>query len=1029
MKKNTTKILVITLILVLGYSSSLFAQKLLQKQTEQVKTLNEQRREFDEKWDKFDVKNGFYMENGIKTKAPGWKLFKRAEYFWEQRVDLNTGEFPKTTAVEEFEKVKNTLKKSEDFSSSWQNLGTNTSAGGYAGIGRINCIAFDPGDASTIWVGSPSGGLWKSEDGGDTWAIKNSTLSVLGVSAIVIDKNNTNTMYIATGDRDGGSLYTLSGGQGADNASIGIYKSVNGGSTWAPTALTYTISQKVKVFDLIMHPTDPLTLLASTSTGIHKTINGGVSWTNTDSDPCWRIAYHPTNSSIVYGIETYTGQQYFQRSEDGGDTWPNDFAITESSTDAGRSELAVSAAEPNNVYLVTSNKVNRSLEGVYKSENSGGSFSKVFTPTTVNLLGYDYTGSDLTAGQGSYDLCIAANPTVAGEIYVGGVNTWKSTDGGQNWSVVTVWSNSANQVPGSDPVVYYNPLAKVIHADKHALAFQSGTVLWEGNDGGIYKVTKSGSSDTYTDKSNGLVISQIYRIGVSQTSASTILAGLQDNGSKKYIGGVNTWVDVTGGDGMECIVDYSNANYMYGTYVQGAITRTIDGFTDPNFDGQTYDEVTISDNITGNHTGAWVTPYVIHPTAPATLYAGYDQVWKTVDRGDNWTNASSGLSSTNLLRSLAIAPSNGNVLYAADQTKMWKTTNGGGSWTEITANLPSLSNMITYIAIHATNPNIVWFTVGGFTAGQKVYQSADGGGTWTPIATGLPNLPIMSIVHYKKATDRNVLFVSTDLGVYVSEQALPAAPSILPKVNVSDWSLYSNGLPNVVVSELEIFYAASGGTDKLRAGTFGRGLWETSIDAALPVELTSFAANSVEGNKVSLVWETATEVNNYGFDIERQSVVELGKTSKLSEENWKSIGFLNGSGNSNSPKKYSFVDELISGGSNFAYRLKQIDIDGSYEYSDVVEIKVVPTNFTLQQNYPNPFNPETKINYSVPSKTQITLSVFDVLGREIVKLVNEIQEQGVYEATFDASQFPSGIYFYSLQAGEFTQTRKMMLLK
>ena len=104
----------------------------------------------------------------------------------------------------------------------------------------------------------------------------------------------------------------------------------------------------------------------------------------------------------------------------------------------------------------------------------------------------------------------------------------------------------------------------------------------------------------------------------------------------------------------------------------------------------------------------------------------------------------------------------------------------------------------------------------------------------------------------------------------------------------------------------------------LRAGTYGRGLWETDLDAALPVELSSFAVNSIEGNKVSLSWETATEVNNYGFNIERQNIVELGKTSKLSEDDWKSVGFISGSGNSNSPKKYSFVDELISGGSNFA---------------------------------------------------------------------------------------------------------------
>ncbi|MCB9250222.1 MAG: T9SS type A sorting domain-containing protein [Ignavibacteriales bacterium] len=128
-------------------------------------------------------------------------------------------------------------------------------------------------------------------------------------------------------------------------------------------------------------------------------------------------------------------------------------------------------------------------------------------------------------------------------------------------------------------------------------------------------------------------------------------------------------------------------------------------------------------------------------------------------------------------------------------------------------------------------------------------------------------------------------------------------------------------------------------------------------------------------------------------------------------------------------KKYSFVDATVNGGSNFAYRLKQVDIDGSYEYSDVVEVQVVPTKFALDQNYPNPFNPTTKINYSVPSKSLISLTVFDVLGKEVVKLVNEIQDAGVYEASFDASQFTSGIYFYSLHAGEFTQTKKMMLVK
>lgn len=1018
MKKNITILIITILTLLLGYSSSLLGQKLLKNQNERVKTLNEQRKEFEEKWESYDVKNGFYIENGKKTKAPGWKIFKRAEYFWEQRIYLNSGEFPKTTAVDEYEKAKKRLDKTT-YTESWSNLGTNSSAGGYAGIGRINCIAFHPTDVNTFWVGSPSGGIWKTTTGGNSWTILNSSLSVLGVSAIVVDPTNTDIIYIATGDRDGGSMASLGGGQVADNASIGIYKTTNGGTSWSPTGLTYTTSQKVKVFDLIMDPNNSQTLLASTSYAssgtssngaIYRTTNGGTSWTQSPgSYRAWRLAYKPGSSSIVYGTEAFGGEQYFQRSIDGGANW-SDFTFG-SGTDASRTELAVSAGESNTVYLLVANAAG-GVNGIYKSTDSGLNFTKVNTnsATQPGMLGYNTDGSGGATGQGTYDLCIAVDPATPGTIFIGGITTWKSTDFGVTWAAANNWTSNTAGVP-------------TVHADKHALAYQpvSGN-LFEGNDGGIYKTTNSGAS--WTDLSNGLVISQIYRLGVSQTNASKVITGLQDNGAKLYNTGA--WTDVSGGDGMECIIDYSNANYMYATYTEGKIYLSTDGAT--------FSNVAITANIPGGQpTGAWVTPYVIHPSTPSTIFVAYDKVWKTTDRGvstGNWSTASQTLSSSNLLRSLAIAPSDGNVIYTADQTNMWKTTDGGATnWTPIT--LPTLSNSITYIAVHATNPDIVWFTVGGFTTGQKVYQSSNGGASWTNISGALPNLPIMSIVHYKKATDRNVLFVSTDLGVYVSEQALPGSPpppTSLQKVNVSDWAQYNTGLPNVVVAELEIFYAASG-PDKLRAATFGRGLWETNVDAALPVELTSFSANSIEGSKVSLNWETATEVNNYGFEIERQSVTDLDKTSKLSEDCWTSIGFINGSGNSNSPKQYSFVDELISGGSNFAYRLKQIDIDGKFEYSDVVEVKVLPTNFVLQQNYPNPFNPETKISYSVPSTNLITLSVFDVLGREVVKLVNEIQEQGVYEAGFDASQFPSGIYFYSLQAGEFTMTKKMMLLK
>ena len=202
-------------------------------------------------------------------------------------------------------------------------------------------------------------------------------------------------------------------------------------------------------------------------------------------------------------------------------------------------------------------------------------------------------------------------------------------------------------------------------------------------------------------------------------------------------------------------------------------------------------------------------------------------------------------------------------------------------------------------------------------------------------------------------------------------------------------------------------------------------------NSELPVELTSFTAN-VRENIVMLEWLTATEVNNYGFEIEKQTG---SKQSVLG--NWEMIGFIEGHGNSNSPKQYSFTDKNLIGGSLFKYRLKQIDNDGSYEYSDEIEVEIIPTEFALYQNYPNPFNPSTKIRYQLPQESEVIIKIYDILGSEVITLLNEKKEPGVYEVEFNASQLSSGTYIYRLVAGgpstssgqSFVETKKMILLR
>jgi hypothetical protein len=187
----------------------------------------------------------------------------------------------------------------------------------------------------------------------------------------------------------------------------------------------------------------------------------------------------------------------------------------------------------------------------------------------------------------------------------------------------------------------------------------------------------------------------------------------------------------------------------------------------------------------------------------------------------------------------------------------------------------------------------------------------------------------------------------------------------------------------------------------------------------VPVELYSFSS-SVEGNTVNLSWLTATELNNRGFEIERS----------FNKSNWSTIGFKEGKGTTSEPQQYSYSDNL-SGvvSSRLYYRLKQIDFDGNFEYSNIIEVEIAPLVFSLSQNYPNPFNPSTKINYSIPQSSNVVIKVFDILGNEVATLVNEQKPAGSYEIEFNATNFPSGVYCYQLKAGTFIETKKMLLVK
>jgi photosystem II stability/assembly factor-like uncharacterized protein len=737
------------------------------------------------------------------VKGQGYKQFKRWEWYWESRI-LPNGQFPKSSVTwDAHQRYREShrapvSKRAETIMSSanWTNAGPSTSPGGYYGIGRINCMAFHPTDANTFWVGTPSGGLWKTVDAGSTWSTSTDNLPVLGVSDIAIDPTNANIMYIATGDGDMGSLFGMISRARGDSKSIGVLKSTDGGTTWSATGLSWSAALEKLMRRLLISPTNPKVLLAAASDGVWRTTNGGETWANVQAGYFKDMEFKPGDDSIVYA-STY-GNSEIYRSTDNGASW------TSVATLPGviRVDLAVSAARPELVDALCVN-TSRGLAGLWTSTNSGASFTQYLvgseSKNMLNVRG-DATG---VGGQGHYDLAHAINPDNEKDIWIGGINVWSSMDGGSNWILKSAWIDSAN-AEGATGVGHPDSVA-VVHADCHWLAFhplQRGTVF-ACNDGVIYRTTDNGAR--WTDITNGLAISQMYRIGAAQTVAANVICGLQDNGSKEFDN--NEWNELTGGDGMECLIDYSNESVLYSSVQFGKIIR-IDKDKDT--------AVVISTNIPGGQEpgqspdGQWVTPFVIDPVNSRVLFAGYDKVYKTTDQGDSWSAISPELTSE-LLRYIAVAPSDPNTIYVATHDTIARTTDGGATWSYVSLGNPDLKGFISYIAVDPTNTQRVYVTLSGYSPGNKVFMSPDGGASWANYSGTLPNVPANCIVYQKGSNEG--LYIGTDVGVFYRDATM------------TDWVPYQTGLPVVLVTELEISYF----NNKLWAGTFGRGLWSADL--------------------------------------------------------------------------------------------------------------------------------------------------------------------------------------------------------
>ncbi|MEZ4826568.1 MAG: T9SS type A sorting domain-containing protein [Bacteroidia bacterium] len=691
------------------------------------------------------------------------------------------------------------------------------------GMGRINTVTFHPADPQTFWVGVAQGGIWKTTNSGQSWIPLADDLPILRISDLAVDPSNPQVIYASIGDYAYmGVALNLDNRKRHTHYGLGVYKTTDGGLTWNPTGLGFSQTQRdgSLIRRVFVHPNQPNTLLAAGIDGIWKSWDGGQIWTHISDSLIWDIERHPTNPNILYASTGFVatlqqGSAGIMKSVDFGDTWTVQNVPFPPKNAVQRIELAISPSDPDYVYGLACN-MQRGFYGLMRTTNGGNQWTMQSDMNSAPNILHWYEGSSGNEGQGTYDLTILVDPNDKNRIYTGGINLWGSGDGGVTWNGISYWRAD------------FGPS---IHADQHFLSYNPlDDKFYICNDGGIMRTDSlvfgswedAGSTAGYQwptqweDISSGMNITSFYRIGITPAFPDRLLAGAQDNSTFFKAG--NNWINIIGGDGMECEIHPDEPNTIYGSYQYGGLTRSYDG-------GQNI-EYGITNAITSGagEAGAWTTPYELHPDDPDSLYAAFGNLWVSPDGGDTWTKRSdfgamNGAGYPAPASALAISPANPQVIYLAKRiyhsysqpSEMWRTVNGGTSWTNITAGLPD-TLFFTDIAVSATDPMQVWVSVGGFTPGGKIFFSANGGDTWSDISLNLPNLPANTLV-YQEDTISGVLYAGMDIGVWVKADT------------ASQWTLYSDNLPNVIISELEIDPVAG----KLYAATFGRGVWISDL--------------------------------------------------------------------------------------------------------------------------------------------------------------------------------------------------------
>lgn len=682
--------------------------------------------------------NDYWKDKDFRKKGSGYKPFKRWENRWENLVKPDGYVISPKEINDAFVQKKQSLMSRSAMAlpvSNWTPIGpfTHTNTGSWSsGQGRVNFTYVDPSNANTIYIGSPAGGIWKSTNNGSTWTPMSDQLAQIGVSGIAVDPTNSNIIYITTGDKDG-----------ADTYSIGVLKSIDGGTTWNTTGLTFSNTSSF-AGDIVIHPTNNQILLCATNVGLYRSTNTGTSWTvvQTGSFSKGSIKFKPNDAATIYAT---TNNRFYRSTNDGANFT---YIASGSPAGSGRLLIDVTPADGNYLYMLASSTAN-TFQGIYQSTDSGTTWTKTDSGTDV------FDGST----QASYDLAFAVSPTNRDEMYTGCLNVWKLSAGGATAVKLNNWNAPAS--------------ATYTHADIHHLQFY-GNKLYVGSDGGIYRSENAGIS--FSDLTAGAQISQFYKIAVSKQSSGKMVGGLQDNGGHAYSN--NLWKNYYGADGMDTGVDPTDSNKFYG-FIQFGGSLNISA----NAGNSRASSVAApaAEKGTNDDGGNWITPLTVNSVGE--VFAGYRSLYKL--NAGAWELQSAAQIGTGDVELITVDPSNDDIIYVANGVGLFKSTDRGLNFT----NVYNASFPITSICVNYSNSNIVYLTTSG--TGGLALKSTNGGTVFTSFSQNLPNISKRVIKHQGRNT-LNPLYIGTTLGVYYRDDSM------------SQWEPFDINLPNVEVTDLEI---------------------------------------------------------------------------------------------------------------------------------------------------------------------------------------------------------------------------------